>query len=136
MLGKAAVGVGFMAAMAVALSKVLFACDCWYNVTFVGEEIRDSHRVLPRAIFYGTLLVTVIYILTNTAYLAVLPVDKIAAAPENRVAESMAAVLFGNLGSTLVTIAVLISAFRRHEWDDPGQRADLLCYGPRRVFFP
>ncbi len=57
------------------------------------------------------LLVTVLYVLTNAAYLVVLPVDQIAAVPENRVAERVAVVLFGNIGSTLIIIAILVSTF-------------------------
>jgi APA family basic amino acid/polyamine antiporter len=109
--GKQALQVGFLAGLAVALSKALFAYDAWYTVTFVAEEIHDSRRTLPRALLLGCLLVTVLYVLTNAAYLVVLPVDQIAAVPENRVAERVAAVLFGNIGSTLIIIAILVSTF-------------------------
>jgi APA family basic amino acid/polyamine antiporter len=109
--GKQALQVGFLAGLAVALSKALFAYDAWYTVTFVAEEVHDSHRTLPRALLLGCLLVTVLYVLTNAAYLVVLPVDQIAAVPENRVAERVAVVLFGNIGSTLIIIAILVSTF-------------------------
>lgn len=109
--GKAAVGGLFVAGLAVALSKALFAYDAWNTVTFVAEEVHDSHRTLPRALFLGSLLVMVLYVLTNMAYLAVLPIRDIAAAPENRVAEQVAIVLFGNIGWLLVTAAILISTF-------------------------
>ena len=111
MPGKEALQVGFMAGLAVALSKALFAYDAWYTVTFVAEEVHDSHRTLPRALLLGCLLVTVLYVLTNVAYLCVLPVSEIAAVPENRVAERVAVVLFGNIGSTLIIVAILVSTF-------------------------
>ena len=109
--GKEALQVGFLAAVAVALSKALFAYDAWYTVTFVAEEVHDSQRTLPRALLLGTIAVTVLYVLTNVAYLAVLPVGEIAAAEENRVAQRAAAELFGNFGSTLVIVAILVSTF-------------------------
>lgn len=109
--GRLAAEVGFCAGLAVALSKALFAYDAWYTVTFVAEEVHDSPRTLPRAMFLGCLLVTVLYVLTNVAYLAVLPSDQIAAAPENRVAERVAVTLFGPIGSTLVIVAILVSTF-------------------------
>ena len=109
--GKEALQVGFMAGLAVALSKALFAYDAWYTVTFVAEEVHDSHRTLPRALLVGCLLVTVLYVLTNVAYLCVLPVSQIATVPENRVAERVAVVLFGNIGSTLIIVAILVSTF-------------------------
>jgi basic amino acid/polyamine antiporter, APA family len=109
--GKEAIEVGFCAGLAVAFSKALFAYDAWYTVTFVAEEVHDSHRTLPRALVLGCLLTTVLYVLTNVAYLAILPVSAIAAAPENRVAESVAVTLFGPIGSTLVILAILVSTF-------------------------
>jgi len=101
----------FLAGLAVALSKALFAYDAWNTVTFVAEEVHDSERTLPRAMLLGSLLVTAVYVLANVAYLAVLPVGEIAAVAENRVAQRVAEVLFGDLGSTLVIVAILISTF-------------------------
>ena len=109
--GSNAIKVGFMAGLAVALSKALFAYDAWFTVTFVAEEVHDSHKTLPRALVLGCLLVTVLYVLTNAAYMCVLPVSEIAAAPEDRVAQAVAVKLFGNVGSTLIIIAILVSTF-------------------------
>ena len=91
-----------------ALSKVLFAYDAWYTVTFVAEEVRQSKRTVPKSLWLGTIVVTVLYVLTNLAYLAVLPVDRIASVKDFRVAEAVGKVLFGNLGATLVIVAVLV----------------------------
>ena len=102
---------GFLAALAVALSKALFAYDSWYAVAFVAEEVHDSPRTLPRAMVLGCLLVTLLYVVANGVYLLVLPVDQVAGAVENRVAERVAVVLFGNVGSTLVIAAILVSTF-------------------------
>lgn len=109
--GKQALQAGFLAGLAVALSKALFAYDAWYTATFVGEEIHDGERVLPRAMLLGAGLVMVLYVLTNIAYLAILPIQQIAAVPENRVAQQVAMVLFGRVGSTLVIVAILVSTF-------------------------
>ena len=102
---------GFLAGLAVALSKVLFAYDAWYMVTFVAEEVQASKRTLPLALLLGTVLVTCIYVLANFAYLTVLPVEQIAKVPDQRVAEAVGTVLFGDVGATLVIVAVLISTF-------------------------
>jgi APA family basic amino acid/polyamine antiporter len=109
--GREALQAGFAAGLAVAFSKALFAYDAWYTVTFVAEEVHDSPRTLPRALLLGCLLVTVIYVLANLAYLAVLPIGEIATVKENRVAQRVAEVLFGNVGSTLVIVAILVSTF-------------------------
>ncbi len=109
--GQEALQMGLLAAMAVAFSKALFAYDAWYTVAFVAEEVRDTDRTLPRSMLLGTILVMFLYVLTNLAYLAVLPIEQIAGIKENRVAQQVAEVLFGNVGWTLVIVAILISTF-------------------------
>ncbi len=104
-------GAGLLAGLALALSKALFAYDAWYTVTFVAEEVHDSKRTLPQALLLGTVVVAAVYVLANLAYLAVLPMNRIAGVEDDRVAVAVGAALFGNLGATLVTIAVLISTF-------------------------
>jgi APA family basic amino acid/polyamine antiporter len=102
---------GLLAGLAVALSKALFAYDAWYTVTFVAEEVQQSKRTLPQSLWLGTAIVTVLYVLANLAYLAVLPLDQIATVKDDRVAEAVGRVLFGNIGTTLVIVAVLVSTF-------------------------
>ncbi len=104
-------GAGLLTGLALALSKALFAYDAWYTVTFAAEEVRDSKRTLPYALLLGTVAVTVVYVLANLAYLAVLPVDRIAGVEDDRVAVAVGSALFGNVGATLVIIAVLVSTF-------------------------
>jgi APA family basic amino acid/polyamine antiporter len=99
------------AALAVVLSKALFAYDAWNTVTFVAEEVRRPERTLPRALLFGCLLTTMVYVLTNVAYLANLPVTEIAEIKENRVAATLAGLLFGKVGETLIVVAILISTF-------------------------
>jgi basic amino acid/polyamine antiporter, APA family len=102
---------GFLAGLAVALSKALFAYDAWYTITFVAEEVHDSKRTLPYSLLLGTAIVTVIYVLANLAYLAVLPVDRVAKVEDDRVAVAVGAALFGDTGAKLVIAAVLVSTF-------------------------
>ena len=49
--------------------------DFWgyYNVTFLGAEVRDSGRVIPQAILISIALVAVLYLAMNAAVLAVVP---------------------------------------------------------------
>ena len=68
-------------AFAVATVGSLFSADAWNNVTFLGEEVRDAERNVPRALVYGTGLVTTLYVLANVGYLNALPLSGIASAP-------------------------------------------------------
>ncbi len=109
--GPAAIKAGFLAGLAVALSYALFAYDAWYTVAFVADEVHDTRRTLPRAMMLGCLLVTILYVLTNVVYLLVLDIGQITNVAENRVAVPVAVALFGNIGSTLVIVAILVSTF-------------------------
>jgi len=103
------VSIGVLAAFSVALSKALFAYDSWNVVTFVAEQTRDPVRTLPRALFLGTLGVTLIYTLATSAYLHILPVAQAAQVADQRIAGEIAQILFGPVGLTLIALAVLVS---------------------------
>ncbi len=51
----------------------LFSSDSWNNVTFAAAEVRDPTKNLPRALAFGTGIVSILYVLANIAYLNVLP---------------------------------------------------------------
>jgi len=100
---------GVLIGVAVAMSKVLFAYDSWNVVTFVSEQTHDPVRTLPRALFLGTLGVTLIYALANSAYLYILPVEVAAKVPDQRIAAEVAKIVLGPIGQTLIAGAILIS---------------------------
>ncbi|HTQ43358.1 MAG TPA: amino acid permease [Polyangiaceae bacterium] len=110
-LGKKGLEMGFLAACGVAMSKALFAYDAWNTVTFVGEEVREPHRSLPRALMAGTIVTTLAYTAACAVYLYVLPLGTMAGVEENRVAADVAGALMGHAGVTLVSIAILVSTF-------------------------
>ena len=98
-----------LAAIAVAMSKALFAYDSWNVVTFVAEQTREPERTLPRALFAGTLAVTILYTLASVVYLYILPIEQAANAADQRIAASVAQVLFGPVGVSLISFAILLS---------------------------
>jgi APA family basic amino acid/polyamine antiporter len=111
-----------MIAFGSALVGSLFSSDAWNNVTFAAAEVHEPRRNLPRALLYGTGLVTILYILANVAYLSVLPMQGtadaatvvergIAHATQDRVGSAVAEAIFGPIGATLMAIAILISTF-------------------------
>jgi APA family basic amino acid/polyamine antiporter len=110
-LGAKGIQMGLFAAMGVAMSKALFAYDAWNTVTFAAEEVREPQRNLPRALVAGTLVTTLAYTAACGVYLYVLPIDRMAAVEENRVAADVAGVLLGPAGVTLVSVAILVSTF-------------------------
>jgi amino acid transporter len=91
------------------LVTVLWAYNGWQDATYVGGEVKDPGRNLPRALTLGTLLVTGVYLAVNGAYLAVLPMDAIARSP--LVAADVAVRLFGGIGNALIAALVCVSTF-------------------------
>lgn len=110
-LGAKGLQMGLLAAMGVAMSKALFAYDAWNTVTFVAEEVREPEKSLPRALVAGTIVTTLSYGAACAVYLYVLPLDRMAAVAENRVAADVAGIVLGGVGVTLVSIAILVSTF-------------------------
>ncbi|HJU65045.1 MAG TPA: amino acid permease [Gemmatimonadaceae bacterium] len=92
-----------------ALVSALWAFDGWADVSFVGGEVRDPRRNLPRALIYGTLAVIAIYLLANVAYLAVLSVDEMRRSP--LVAAEVAQRVMGSPGVIFVASTVMLSTF-------------------------
>jgi basic amino acid/polyamine antiporter, APA family len=89
----------------------LFAQTAWTNVTFIGSEVREPGRNLPRALFYGCGIVVLFYVVANVAYLASLPFSQIQNAPQNRVAVVMMREIFGTPGVQAMAAAIMISTF-------------------------
>lgn len=92
-----------------ALVAVLWVYDGWGDVSYVAGEISYPQRNIPRAIIGGTLAVCAIYLLSNLAYLAVMPVDQIRTS--NLVAADVAQRLLGRPGAVLVSATVMLSTF-------------------------
>ena len=112
----------FVIAFGSALVGSLFSSDAWNNVTFAAAEVHSPQRNLPRALIYGTGLVSVLYILANVAYLNVLPMHGtpngvtvmergIQYATQDRVASAMMETIFGAAGASIMAAAILISTF-------------------------
>ncbi len=121
-VGNVDVTGAFVVAFGAALVGSLFASDAWNNVTFAAAEVREPQRNLPRALIYGTGLVSLLYVLANVAYLNVLPLAGspdgqtalqrgIAYAAQDRVGTAAMEVMFGPIGATIMAIAILISTF-------------------------
>ena len=59
------VGTAILGAATATMINSLFSSDAWNNVTFIAGEIKDPKKNIPRSLFLGTLIVTVIYVLAN-----------------------------------------------------------------------
>jgi APA family basic amino acid/polyamine antiporter len=98
-----------MSAFGLALVSVLWAYDGWGDLSYVGGEVKDPQKNLPKALILGTIAIIAIYLLANLAYLAVLSVEEMRRSP--LVAADVAAKLMGRTGEALVSVLVMVSTF-------------------------
>lgn len=115
-------GFALIAGMGVAMVGSLFSSDAWNNVTFIAGEIRNPKRNLPLALFWGVLIVTVIFILSNVVYVCLLPVSGhpeaidvagrgIMFASSDRVGVAAATQIFGESAAVIMAVLIMISTF-------------------------
>ncbi len=94
-----------------AVVGAVFASITWNNITFIAGEIKNPSVNIPRALAYGTGLVILLYLLINTIYLGVLPVNMIQNAPEDIVGAQLMSYIFGAAGKDITALIIMISAF-------------------------
>jgi APA family basic amino acid/polyamine antiporter len=134
--GKAipVVGIALVTAIGSALVGSLFSADAWYNITYISGEVINPKRNVPLSLFIGTLIVSVLYLLTNFVYIKILPLrgspagaDVISRgiqfATDDRVGTSAMSVVFGDSAAVIMAIFIMISTF--------GCNNGLIMAGPR-----
>jgi APA family basic amino acid/polyamine antiporter len=115
-------GFALLGAMGSTIINSLFSADAWNNVTFIAGEIKDPKKNIPRSLFLGTFVVTLLYVLANIAYLALLPINGNPAATDafgqgiqfatnDRVAGSAATMIFGNTALFIMAGLIMVSTF-------------------------
>jgi basic amino acid/polyamine antiporter, APA family len=100
-----------LGAIAAAMVGSIFSSDAWNNVTFIAGEIKNPKRNIGLSLFLGTLIVTLIYVTANLMYTAVLSLQEIASADKDRVAVAASHAIFGNVGTIVIALMIMISTF-------------------------
>ena len=112
------------ASFGIAMIAVLWTYEAWYFITYAAGEVKDPQRNLPRALFGGILLLTLIYVVVNVAYLYALSIDEMKGT--TRIAERAATALVGPAGASFVALTVVVSTF--------GNNAAAILAGSRLLF--
>lgn len=100
-----------LAGVTLAMSSVLWSYDGWSDVGSVAGEVVDPQRTLPRVYLIGTLAVVALYLLVNTAYIMVIPLEVMReeSVAKSGVAAKVMEVLCGPRGSMIVSGMVVLS---------------------------
>lgn len=104
-------GSAILGAIAASMVGSIFSSDAWNNVTFIAGEVKNPKRNIGLALFLGTMIVTVIYVTANLMYISVLPLNEVASAPHDRVAVSASQAIFGDIGTYVIAVMIMISTF-------------------------
>ncbi|HXG96758.1 MAG TPA: amino acid permease [Gemmatimonadales bacterium] len=103
---RAAVG---LSPFLLAMVAILWAYDGWADLAFVGGEVRDPQKILPRALLLGTATVVVLYLSANLVYLYLIPIEQMKHA--ELVAADVAKLVIGPAGVVVVSAAIAVSTF-------------------------
>jgi basic amino acid/polyamine antiporter, APA family len=95
------------AVFAAAFIPAIFAYSGWNAVIYIAGEVKDAERNLPRALFWGTLLVICLYLAINIVYIYAVPVTEMKGAL--RVSEVATTALFGYKTSAWITAIITVS---------------------------
>ena len=96
-------------AMLLAMIGVQFSYGGWHHASYVAGEAKNAARTVPRAMFFGTLTVTVVYLLANMAYMRLLPME--AMQTSEAVASDALTILNQDFGGRIAAIIIAISVF-------------------------
>ncbi|GGH15787.1 APC family permease [Mucilaginibacter phyllosphaerae] len=100
-----------LGAIAAAMVGSIFSSDAWNSVTFVAGEMKNPKRDVALSMMFGTIIVTLIYVLANVVYTGVLSLHEITIADKDRVAVAASHVIFGNVGTYIIAVMIMISTF-------------------------
>ncbi|MDR2977289.1 MAG: amino acid permease [Streptococcaceae bacterium] len=110
-VGKAIANPSLPQAIGLGLLATMFAYDGWMYVGNVAGEMKNPKRDLPRAIIFGLIAITIIYVLVNAAYIHTLGEDALVTANSNSLPVLVSDSLFGSGAGKLVTLGILISVY-------------------------
>jgi basic amino acid/polyamine antiporter, APA family len=102
-------GKSLAVALAGAVMPVLFAYDGWIMVGQLAEEVKNPQRNIPLALVGGISVVALLYTVFNVVLVGVLPLGTLTASAKPVV--PLADLLFGSVGSKLITVGMLVSMF-------------------------
>ena len=84
-----------------------FSFAGWWEVSKLAGEVREPAKTLPRALSYGVVAVTLVYVLTSAAFVYLVPVGRVTSG-ETFAAQAGEA-LFGRAGALFFTCVVVVA---------------------------
>jgi amino acid transporter len=101
-------GGGLGLSFALTMVLVFYAYGGWNEAAFIASEVKNPRKNVKRALILGTLLVTVIYLCVNLAYLGALGFDGVC--KSKAIAADMFALPFGESGRKAISALIMFSS--------------------------
>jgi basic amino acid/polyamine antiporter, APA family len=106
---------GFLIGLGAASRIAVYDYLGYYNVCYIGDEVRDPGRVIPRSIFLSTLAVAVIYLAVNLSVIGVVPWRAFVPAGEHAASDFVISIfmqrIYGHTVAAWFTLLILWTAF-------------------------
>jgi len=99
---------GLLRLVGLGVAAVLFSYDGWVDVTHAAGEVSEPRKHLPLALGLGVFGVTLLYLIVNHAYLRVVPLEAMRAAP-SAVATTVALAAYGPTGGQVLNALMMVS---------------------------
>jgi APA family basic amino acid/polyamine antiporter len=109
-----------------ALIAIMWTYDGWADLSFMGGEVKDPGRTLPRALILGTSAIVLVYLLLNVAYIYLVPLPEMAKSPLIAATAAERIPFFAGAGGAVVSGIVMVSCL--------GALNGSMMTGPR-IFF-
>ncbi len=100
---------GLTSAFGLAMISVLWSYEGWTTVTQSAGEIINPEKNIPRSLLFGTLVIILLYLGVNLAYIYVIPIGQMAGS--TRIAADAASIALGPVGTSLIIVGILCSTF-------------------------
>jgi len=106
---------GFFYGLGGAMLIAAYDIGGYYNVCFLGDEVKEPAKNIPRALFLSILAVVCLYILMNVSILGVIPWREMtqlgAANSKLYVVSTLMARVYGHGAGSVITVLVMWTAF-------------------------
>lgn len=123
-VARRATSIPLLGALAGGMVAAFFSFGGWWDVTKLAGEVREPARTLPRALIYGVVVVTIVYVLTSAVFLYLVPLDAVSSG--ETFAAQAGEVLFGKAGGMVFSVIVVVAVL--------GSLAALIMSAPRVYF--
>ncbi len=117
-----------------AMTGAFMSYDGWVNVTFVGGELKDPQKNIPKSLIWGVIACMVVYVLVNQAYVYILPVDIMATSP--LVASDAVGAALGKTSGAIIAAMIVICTFGASNGNTMAVSRVTYAMSKDKLFFP